>query len=465
MQEYIDLKVDFAKRNAKLSGTTLENVVVRSYDTAIKFRIEIADHVLDNTYDVKILSKYSASNLKVMNTLKSGLEIADGKLIYTPKVNLITEADYVRNFLYLSKDGLGLDMAQFNYEVDVSQIGEVAVEVRQVYDESYEALIAEFEQTLKDYKLTLPQADSVRAEIDVVLNQFGVDSQAKLLQYDTDAQQAIADNQMAFNLAETGRQNTYEQLETDRTEAFEQTVVGWNQVISSSQASFNTAETGRQSNYEQAEDIRNQASNQAVADWEQGADALIKIVETNESARVDAEVTRKTAETDRVSSETTRKTNETTRISNENARKSAEVIRLSNEAGRVNAENVRAEFYEGFESELGKKANKQQEAWIAPTLLNGWTNFNISNFPHASFYKSEVGKVDTQGLVTGGASSTVAFVLPTGYRPSKTLHLQAMQTNGVSTHITVFPSGSVSIFFTGTPTYVSLTGISFRAEV
>ena len=177
MIEYIDLTIDFTKRNDRINGITLDRVTTRSYDTAIKFRIEIVGHVLDETYGVKILTKYHKSGLSVMTTLGGRLEIADGKLIYTPKVNLITEADYVRNYLYLSKDGLGLDMAQFNYQVDVSQIGEVAVEVRQVYDESYEALIAEFEQALEDYKLTLPQADSVRAEIDVILNQFGVDSQ------------------------------------------------------------------------------------------------------------------------------------------------------------------------------------------------------------------------------------------------------------------------------------------------
>lgn len=229
MIEYIDLKIDFTKRNDQLGGITLDNVTIRNYDTAIRFRIEIIGHALDNAHDVKILSKYSASNLKVMTTLGSGLEIADGKLIYTPKVNLITEANYVRNYLYLSKDGLGLDMAQFNYQVDVSQIGEITLDIRQAYDESYETLLSEFEQALEDYKLTLPQADSVRAEIDVVLNQFGMDGQAKLSQYDTDVQQVIVDNQTAFGLAETGRQNAYEQAESDRGVAFEQAVTDWEQ--------------------------------------------------------------------------------------------------------------------------------------------------------------------------------------------------------------------------------------------
>jgi len=332
MQQYIDLTIDFAKRNDRLNGITLDRVTTRSYDTAIKFRIEIVGHVLDATYGVKILTKYHKSGLSVMTTLGGRLEIADGKLIYTPKVNLITEADYVRNFLYLSKDGLGLDMAQFNYEVDLSEIDKTALEVKLVYDQSYEALIAEFEQALEDYKLTLPQASELRAEIDVILNQFGVDSQAKLLQ------------------------------------------------------------------------------------WEQGADALLKTVEGNESARVDAETTRKTAETDRVSSETTRKSNETARISNEDERKSAEVIRLASELDRVNAENVRSAFYEGFESELDKKANKVQEDWITPTLLNGWGTHPFYGI--VKYFKNSLGDVHIKGHFDGtNANSNHALTLPLNYRP------------------------------------------------
>ena len=241
MIEYIDLTIDFAKRNDRINGITLDRVTTRSYDTAIKFRIEIIGHTLDDTYDVKILTKYHKSDFKILTTLGESLEIVDGKIIYTPKVNLITEADYVRNYLYLSKDGLGLDMAQFNYEVDLSEIDKTALKVKEVYDQSYETLLTDFEQALEDYKLTLPQADSVRAEVDVILGQFGVDSQAKLNKFDTDAQQVIADNQIAFYLAETGRQDSYVQ----------------------------------------AEDNRNQASNQAVVDWEQGADALVdsKLIE------------------------------------------------------------------------------------------------------------------------------------------------------------------------------------------
>jgi len=337
--EYIDLTIDFAKRNDRLNGITLDRVTTRSYDTAIKFRIEIIGHTLDDTYDVKILTKYHKSGLKVMTALGDSLAIVDGKLIYTPKVNLIAEADYVRNYLYLSKDGLGLDMAQFNYEVDVSQIGEVAVEVRQVYDESYEVLLAEFEQ---------------------------------------------------------------------------------------------------------------------------GADALLKTVEGNESARVNAEATRKTAETDRASSETTRKTNETTRISNEDARKSAETIRLASETSRVNAENTRKGFYEGFGDELGKKANKQQEAWITPTLLNGWSLYDVNN--PLAYRKNSFGVVEHKGAIKGGLSGTSPYTYTVGYRPKEKMLLLPNASSGAFVGGRINSVGVLTLNFTGNASSVDLSGMTFVAE-
>ena len=180
MIEYIDLKIDFTNRNGQLNGITLDGVMTRSYDTAIKFRIEIVGHVLDESYDVTMLTRYSYDQSQALYKTGDNLEFLDGKLIYTPNVELISQADYVRNYLYLSKDGLGLDMAQFKYKVDLSEIDKTALKVKLVYDQSYETLLAEFEQALEDYKLTLPQADSVRADIDEILNQFSEDSQAKL---------------------------------------------------------------------------------------------------------------------------------------------------------------------------------------------------------------------------------------------------------------------------------------------
>ena len=221
---------------------------------------------------------------------------------------------------------------------------------------------------------------------------------------------------------------------------------------------FNANELTRQTTFEMAEKSRQTT----FETNESGRDETFSTNETTrqsqELEREKAEATRQTVFDDNEANRTeTFNANEATRKANEEARELAE-----NE--RENAEAQREIDHANRSAELDGKANKQQEAWITPTLLNGWTDFNPTNFPSASYYKSEFGEVSLQGLITGGANSTIAMQLPNGYRPSKTLHLQAMQTNGVSTYITVFSNGNVSIFFTATPTYVSLTGISFRSE-
>lgn len=183
--------------------------------------------------------------------------------------------------------------------------------------------------------------------------------------------------------------------------------------------------------------------------------------DVNEASRETSEATRKTAETDRVSSETTRKTNETTRISNEDARKSAEVIRLANELDRVNAESVRSEFYEGFDGELGKKANKQQEEWITPTYLNGWVNTSIWA-DSLGYFKDEFGIVHLKGWVRNGIA-TKLFVLPLGYRPYRNC-IFPIASQGKFGSVTVDMSGDVYLAVYDSSN-VSISGITFKAGV
>ena len=125
MLEYIDFKIEFANRNSRPNGLTLDRVLTRSYDTAIKFRLELVGYELDNTYSVKLLSRYRTSGLQELYELGDNLEIVEGKLIYTPKLDLINKHDYVQNNLYITQDGFSLDIGQFNYEVDVSEFNNV----------------------------------------------------------------------------------------------------------------------------------------------------------------------------------------------------------------------------------------------------------------------------------------------------------------------------------------------------
>ena len=354
---------------------------IKSHDVnSVEFHISIDGLELTDNHTAKILSVFHTSKSQA----NVDCEIVDGKIIYKPDTNLISRHEHVTSYVYVYKGNQSLDVREFIYVVDLSKIDETSLEVKEVYDQSYADLLADFEQALSDYKDSLPQADSVRADIDEILNQFSEDSQAKLSQYDTDVQQVIADNQTAFGLAETGRQDSYVQAESER----------------------------------------NQLSAQSVIDWTQDADALLETVEGNESARVDAETTRKISETDRVSSESTRKTNETTRISNEAERDSAETIRLASETDRVSAENVRKGFYEGFNGELDKKADKKQEAWITPTLLNGFTG-------DVRYRKTQFGHLEIFGTITSAEpinnKQITVFSLPSGYRPARSVKFEAQE--------------------------------------
>lgn len=64
-----------------------------------------------------------------------------------------------------------------------------------------------------------------------------------------------------------------------------------------------------------------------------------------------------------------------------------------------------------------KYASKQQEAWITPTLLNGWTNVG-GNDATLQYFKDSTGIVHIKGVVTGGTATQI-FTLPEGYRPNK----------------------------------------------
>lgn len=61
-------------------------------------------------------------------------------------------------------------------------------------------------------------------------------------------------------------------------------------------------------------------------------------------------------------------------------------------------------------------AEKEQEAWITPTLLNGWINSNGTT----KYMKDTIGGIAIELTATGGTNETV-FILPTKYRPSQNI--------------------------------------------
>jgi hypothetical protein len=106
-----------------------------------------------------------------------------------------------------------------------------------------------------------------------------------------------------------------------------------------------------------------------------------------------------------------------------------------------------------------------QPSWIAPTLLNSFTNYDASIYQPAGYFKDLSGRVYLRGLLkrSAAALNTPIFTLPVGYRPAK-LTLFALMAANLDGRLDVDASGNVFVA-TATAanwfTFFSLDGMSF----
>lgn len=120
-----------------------------------------------------------------------------------------------------------------------------------------------------------------------------------------------------------------------------------------------------------------------------------------------------------------------------------------------------------LDAEVDLKANKQQENWIAPTLLNGWVDYGGAA-ESCGYYKDSLGVVHLKGLIRSGATTigTVIFNLPLGYR------ISAIRDIGVTCYagsnatalgvIEIYTNGDVVVSYNCKNSWMSLDNISFR---
>lgn len=116
-----------------------------------------------------------------------------------------------------------------------------------------------------------------------------------------------------------------------------------------------------------------------------------------------------------------------------------------------------------FLNKLRMKVNIAQEAWIAPTLNNGWINYGAP-LPNVGYYKDNLGIVHLRGVVKNGTIGyTSIFTLPSGYRPANELWfiVSSYNTDG---KLVISSNGPVQLII-GSNTSVSLDGITFKAEL
>jgi len=108
-----------------------------------------------------------------------------------------------------------------------------------------------------------------------------------------------------------------------------------------------------------------------------------------------------------------------------------------------------------------EKANKAQEAWITPTLLNAWVGY-ASGFSACGYMKDSLGFVHLKGRLKSGILYSPVFVLPAGYRPKETCFF-AVESNIAYGTAYVETNGQVWAR-NGNNASFSFDGITFMAE-
>lgn len=109
--------------------------------------------------------------------------------------------------------------------------------------------------------------------------------------------------------------------------------------------------------------------------------------------------------------------------------------------------------------QLPLKANKIQENWITPTLINNWS---LALNGDVAYYKDNFNIVRLKGYLQPGNS--YCFILPVGYRPFRTINTPCVIDGVTSGYVVIFGNGRVYPFISeAKPVY--LDGVSFRGEV
>ncbi len=109
---------------------------------------------------------------------------------------------------------------------------------------------------------------------------------------------------------------------------------------------------------------------------------------------------------------------------------------------------------------LNLKANNVQEAWITPTLLNGWVNFD-SGYASCQYRIDSLGTVHLKGMIKNGTLGAPCFTLALGYRPIESQHHLSLSSDAART-LTITSSGDVRISSVASKSWVSFNGITFK---
>ena len=176
---------------------------------------------------------------------------------------------------------------------------------------------------------------------------------------------------------------------------------------------FNENETARQSQFVNAEQSRQETFETNESERDETFNINEDIRQTQELEREKAESQRQTVFDDNESIRfETFNTNEATRQENETTRQQAETQRATAESSRVSAEAQRKIDHANRSAELAGKADKKQEDWITPTLLNGVESIGNS----FQYRKTTYGTLQFKGKLSNLKYGQYFMILPTEYR-------------------------------------------------
>ena len=218
-----------------------------------------------------------------------------------------------------------------------------------------------------------------------------------------------------FLVDEEGRQATFVANERDRQLAFEAAEALRQQKETERQGAeairqqqFDDAQTARTNIFTQSETYRTTAFGEAEALRQAGYDADNGRAETDHTTAV-ADHTTAVADHAMVQGFGPRLTAEETATANN---------KISAVKGKTFADvNARFEELETQSIALdAKKANNVQEAWITPTLINGWITGDNASIAPIQYKKDNFGCVHLRGGIANGVNRNIC-TLPVGYRP------------------------------------------------
>lgn len=109
------------------------------------------------------------------------------------------------------------------------------------------------------------------------------------------------------------------------------------------------------------------------------------------------------------------------------------------------------------------------EALQTPTFQNSWVNAfsGGGGEDDGKYWKNPFGEVELKGVIAGGSTTSIAFTLPSGYRPPFQMRFPVLTATGATESekvgaVTVNTNGTVAISYPSGTGTVYLNGIRFR---